>query len=61
MSNEVNKMADYKKMYHILFNKITDITAELQEVQRQVEEIYIDSEEKIVELNKVCGDSVQKS
>ena len=34
-------MQDYKDMYYLLFNKITDITNELQEVQRLAEEIFI--------------------
>lgn len=34
-------MGNYSEMYHILFNKITDIIKELQDVQRQTEEIYI--------------------
>ncbi|WP_369283032.1 hypothetical protein [Oscillibacter sp. GMB15532] len=46
-------MSDYKKMYYILFNKITDIVDELQAVQRQTEEIYISGEEQIIELSIV--------
>ncbi len=38
-------MADYKRMYAILFNKITQILEELEEIQRQTEEIYIESSE----------------
>ncbi len=34
-------MGNYSEIYHILFNKITDIIKELQDVQRQTEEIYI--------------------
>ena len=44
-------MPDYKKMYHILFNKITDIIDELEFVQMQTEELYIAGEEQIIELN----------
>ena len=44
-------MPDYQKMYHILFDKITDIVSELQSVQRQTEELYIIGEEQIIELN----------
>lgn len=44
-------MPDYKQMYHILFNKITDIVDGLQAVQQQAEEMYINSEEQIVELS----------
>lgn len=50
---EVSAMSDYKKMYYILFNKITDIVDELQAVQRQTEEIYISGEEQIIELSIV--------
>lgn len=43
-------MADYKNMYYLLYNKITDTIIELQEVQQQTEEIYTSQEEKITEL-----------
>jgi tetrahydromethanopterin S-methyltransferase subunit B len=36
-------MVDYKEMYSILFNKMTDIIEEIQQVQRQTEEMYIHS------------------
>jgi len=38
-------MPDYKKMYTTLFNKITDVIEQLQEVQRETEEMYIESPE----------------
>ena len=38
-------MADYKKMYSVLFNKITDVIKQLQEVQNQTEDLYINSPE----------------
>ena len=44
-------MADYKKMYHTLFNKLTDVIEELQEVQQKTEEMFIESEEQIADLN----------
>lgn len=34
-------MNDHTKMYYLLFDKITDIIEELQEVQKQAEELYI--------------------
>lgn len=37
-------MADYRKMYLTLFNKITDVIGELEEVQRMTEKIYTDEE-----------------
>lgn len=46
-------MSDYKKMYYILFNKITDVIGELQSIQRQTEEIYISGKEQIIELSIV--------
>ncbi len=35
------KLQDYEKLYFQLFNKITDVIEELQDVQRQVEDAYI--------------------
>lgn len=34
-------MDDYKEMYCLLFNKITDIIKELQEIQQQTEKLYM--------------------
>ena len=34
-------MADYKSMYHALFNEITDVIDRLIAVQRMCEDIYI--------------------
>ena len=34
-------MADYKDMYFLLLNKITDIINDLQKIQQQAEEMYI--------------------
>lgn len=46
-------MTDYKKMYMILFNKITDVIEELQELQRKTEWLYIGSTKtKIVLLKR---------
>ncbi|MGE4213457.1 MAG: hypothetical protein AB7E42_01605 [Anaerotignaceae bacterium] len=47
-------MTDYKKMYFLLFNKITDIIKDLQDIQQQAEEMYIVQEEsslRLVELS----------
>ena len=38
-------MPDYQKLYTTLFNKITDIIEELQEVQRLTVALYLQSEE----------------
>jgi len=37
-------MHDYKKSYFELFNKVTDIIEQLQEVQRQMEQRLISDE-----------------
>ena len=37
-------MSDYKEMYFELFNKITDIIESLKEIQREMEEKYIEKE-----------------
>ena len=34
----------YKEMYYRLFNKITDITRELQAIQTETEKIYLSGE-----------------
>lgn len=39
-------MPDYQKMYTTMFNRITDMIEELQELQRLTEKIYIASEEE---------------
>lgn len=48
MSKGVNKMTDYKEMYFLLFNKITDTIQNLQEVQQAAEEMYIAQEETTI-------------
>ena len=35
---------DYKEMYYVLFNAITEATRILEEAQKKVEEIYISKE-----------------
>jgi hypothetical protein len=37
-------MQDYKKMYYMLFNEITDIIAKLQEIQRKAEEMFVNQD-----------------
>ncbi|MBN7772332.1 hypothetical protein [Clostridium aminobutyricum] len=39
-------MTDYKTMYTTLFNKISDIVNELQQIQKETEEMFISSEEE---------------
>lgn len=41
-------MADYKKMYEVLFNEISNVIEILKNVQCKTEEIYISSNEKIL-------------
>lgn len=49
---EVINMPNYKKMYYKLFNKITNVIDELQEIQRETQEMYTTcSKAKIVLLN----------
>jgi hypothetical protein len=36
-------MPDYRKMYFELFNKVTDVISELQQAQRDAEQLYIES------------------
>lgn len=43
-------MPNYRNMYYILFNKITNIIDELKEVQQLTEEIYMQSDNKIIKL-----------
>ncbi|MEM1484253.1 hypothetical protein V6615_05155 [Oscillospiraceae bacterium PP1C4] len=38
-------MADYKKMYHILFHETATVIEQLQEAQRKAEEVYIESDD----------------
>lgn len=34
-------MTDYQRLYYLLFNKITDVIAELQQLQQEAEALYI--------------------
>ena len=38
-------MADYSNLYLYLFNRITDVTEILQEVQLKAEEMYVQGED----------------
>lgn len=38
-------MPDYQKMYHALFNDVTDAISKLQQAQQKTEEMYMDSKE----------------
>lgn len=37
-------MQDYKKMYYMLFNEITDIIVKLQDIQRKAEEMFVNQD-----------------
>lgn len=41
-------MPDYQKMYHSLFNDVTDAIAKLQQTQQKTEEMYMDSKETVL-------------
>ena len=52
-------MVNYKEMYSILFNKMTDIIEEIQQIQLQTEEMYIHSKDRDFVLLKPGKDSDQ--
>jgi len=54
-------VVDYKEMYSILFNKMSDIIEEIQEIQRQTEEMYIDSKDREFVLLKSGEDSAERA
>lgn len=39
-------MPDYKKMYHTLFNAVTEVLRQLEQAQIDTEEIYISDMEE---------------
>ena len=41
-------MPDYQKMYHSLFNDVTDAISKLQQAQQKTEEMYMDSRETVL-------------
>lgn len=53
-------MVDYKEMYTILFNKVTDIIEDLQQIQCKTEEMYIQSREAEIVQMKQELDMVKK-
>jgi hypothetical protein len=51
-------MPDYKGMYYILFNKITDTVNQLTQVQQEVEEMYINCQSNNIQIindNKISN------
>lgn len=43
-------MPDYKAMYFMLFNRITDAIDILQQAQREGEKTYMESEDAIIHI-----------
>jgi hypothetical protein len=43
-------MPDYQKMYHALFNEVSDIIRQLQQIQLNTEEMYVESKEPDITL-----------
>ena len=41
-------MPDYQKMYHSLFNDVTDAISKLQQAQQKAEGMYMDSKETVL-------------
>lgn len=41
-------MPDYHKMYHSLFNDVTDTITKLQDAQQKTEEMYMNSPETVL-------------
>lgn len=54
-------MADYKKLYSKMFNKMTDMIREMQDLQTEVEEAVLkDCDEMEVDKNKTVLKIVKK-
>lgn len=43
-------MPDYEKMYHSLFNDVTDTITKLQQAQQKTEEMYMNSKETVLTI-----------
>ena len=41
-------MPDYKEMYFALYREVTKVIEQLQEIQQKTEEIYIQSEDRLI-------------
>ena len=53
-------MPDYQAMYAILFRKITSVIKDLQDVQRQTEEMHISSGDQEPDLRVINIDKVDE-
>lgn len=49
-------MPNYQEMYRVLFREVTRVIEQLQAIQRETEELYMDSGEAPVVLIKQEGD-----
>lgn len=38
-------MADYKQLYYMLFNKLTDLSEEIKRIQQEAEEQFLQMDE----------------
>ena len=57
-------MADYQKLYYVLFHAMTDAIAILQKAQQDAEELYISAEEpelRIVDMSEYQEESADMS
>ena len=39
-------MTDYKQLYFKLFNKLTDISEEIKQIQAEAEELFLDADDE---------------
>lgn len=56
-------MPDYQAMYAVLFRKITAVIEDLQDVQRQTEEMYISSNPpdiRVLNIDKTEDEQTEK-
>lgn len=51
-------MPDYQKMYHLLFNEVTDAITKLQLAQQKTEHLYMGSPEPT--LTALSRDAIEK-
>lgn len=42
-------MVDYKQLYYMLFNKLTDLSEEIAKIQQQAEELYMETDDNTPE------------
>lgn len=54
-------MPDYRKMYSLLFNEITNVIEQLRRIQIKTEELYMESEETPLHMIKEIGTGEESS